>query len=152
MQEICNAEDRSHAEKAIEAFAKTHGAKFPNAVRSAASWLIQTRRWRSPPYCGTWTIGPLASIPVPTRGAQTMTQATIDHPFLAQRLREWLIFRAVTLKLPWERDDLLASPNWLQLKTAAGTNTRAIEILAEAGRTNRIRNTARTGLTNRSTS
>ena len=32
MQEICNAEDRGHAEKAIEAFAKTYGAKFPKAV------------------------------------------------------------------------------------------------------------------------
>ncbi|MFI0907055.1 IS256 family transposase [Streptomyces sioyaensis] len=32
MQEIYNAEDRAHAEKAIEAFAKTYGAKFPKAV------------------------------------------------------------------------------------------------------------------------
>jgi hypothetical protein len=29
MQEIYNAEDRGHAEKAIEAFAVTCGAKFP---------------------------------------------------------------------------------------------------------------------------
>ncbi|MYT68357.1 MULTISPECIES: IS256 family transposase [unclassified Streptomyces] len=32
MQEICNAEDRAHAEKAIEAFARTYGAKWPKAV------------------------------------------------------------------------------------------------------------------------
>jgi putative transposase len=32
MQEIYNAEDRTHAEKAIEAFAKPYGAKFPKAV------------------------------------------------------------------------------------------------------------------------
>ena len=32
MQEIYNAEDRNHAEKAIEAFTKTYGAKFPKAV------------------------------------------------------------------------------------------------------------------------
>lgn len=32
LQEIYNAEDRSHAEKAIEAFAKTYGTKFPKAV------------------------------------------------------------------------------------------------------------------------
>nr|WP_323181695.1 transposase [Streptomyces antibioticus] len=31
-QEICNAEDRTHAEKAVEAFAKTHGAKWPKVV------------------------------------------------------------------------------------------------------------------------
>ncbi|MFE4413086.1 transposase [Streptomyces sp. NPDC056821] len=32
MREIYNAEDRAHAEKAIEAFAKTYGAKWPKAV------------------------------------------------------------------------------------------------------------------------
>lgn len=32
MQEIYNAEDRGHAEKAIEAFARAYGAKFPKAV------------------------------------------------------------------------------------------------------------------------
>jgi putative transposase len=32
MQEIDNAEDRAHAEKAIEGFAKTYGAKFPKAA------------------------------------------------------------------------------------------------------------------------
>lgn len=32
MQEICNAEDRDHAQKAIEVFAKTYGPKFPGAV------------------------------------------------------------------------------------------------------------------------
>ncbi|MGW2935991.1 IS256 family transposase [Streptomyces sp. NPDC001156] len=32
MQEIYNAEDRAHAEKAIEAFARIYGAKWPKAV------------------------------------------------------------------------------------------------------------------------
>ncbi len=32
LQKICNAQDRAHAEKAIEAFAKTYGAKWPKAV------------------------------------------------------------------------------------------------------------------------
>ncbi|MCX5214754.1 IS256 family transposase [Kitasatospora sp. NBC_00240] len=32
MQEIYNAEDRTHAEQAIEAFAKTYGTKWPKAV------------------------------------------------------------------------------------------------------------------------
>ncbi|ANH94335.1 hypothetical protein ACIGZH_24865 [Streptomyces sp. NPDC058319] len=94
----------------------------------------------------------LYACPAYEEWAQAMTQATIDHSFLAQRLREWSLFRAVTLKLPWQPDDLLASSNWLQLKTAAGTNTEAIEILAEAGRTKRIRNTARTSLNHRSES
>lgn len=32
MREICNAEGRAHTEKAIEAVAKTYGARFPKAV------------------------------------------------------------------------------------------------------------------------
>ncbi|MFE5587974.1 transposase, partial [Kitasatospora sp. NPDC056531] len=36
MQEIYNAEDRAHAEKAVEAFAKTYGAKWPKAVAKIA--------------------------------------------------------------------------------------------------------------------
>jgi hypothetical protein len=84
--------------------------------------------------------------------ARAMTGATIDHSFLAQRLREWSLFRAVTLKPPWQPGDLLTSSNWLQLKAAAGTNTEAIEVLAEAGRTKRIRNTARTSLDHPTTS
>ncbi|MGW4382279.1 hypothetical protein [Kitasatospora sp. NPDC004531] len=83
---------------------------------------------------------------------QAMTRATIDHPFLAQRLWEWSLFRAVMLKLPWQPDDLLASSSWLQLKAAAGTNTEAVELLAEAGRTRRIRSTARATLSHRSES
>ncbi|MEU5896570.1 MULTISPECIES: hypothetical protein [unclassified Streptomyces] len=83
--------------------------------------------------------------------AQAMTRATTDHPFLVQRLREWSLFRAVMLKLPWQPDDLLASSNWLQLKTAAGTNTAALDVLAESGRTKRIRHTARVNLDSRRT-
>ncbi|MFD8735923.1 hypothetical protein ACFV06_13525 [Streptomyces sp. NPDC059618] len=90
--------------------------------------------------------------PAYEKWAQTMTQATIDHPFLVQRLREWSLFRAITLELPWQSENLLASSNWLQLKTAAGTNAEAIETLAEAGRTKRIRNAARTGRNHRSES
>lgn len=32
LQEICNAEDRAHAEKAVTAFEKAYGAKFPKAT------------------------------------------------------------------------------------------------------------------------
>ncbi|MET8788165.1 hypothetical protein [Streptomyces sp. NPDC004589] len=84
--------------------------------------------------------------------AQAMTQATIDHPFLTQRLREWSLFRAVTPELPWPPDDLLASSNRLQLKTATTTNTEANRILAEAGRTKRLRNTTKASLDHRSES
>ncbi|MGW3634928.1 hypothetical protein ACWD7F_33105 [Streptomyces sp. NPDC005122] len=78
--------------------------------------------------------------------AEKMTQATTRYPFLTQRLHEWFLFRAVSLRQPWRPDALLDASNWLQLKTAEASNAAALEILADRGRTKRIRNTARINL------
>jgi len=78
--------------------------------------------------------------------AKSMAQATASRPFLAQRLQEWSLFRAVALGQPWHPDTLLDSSNWLQLKAATASNTDAVALLAEQGRTKRIRNTAKTNL------
>ncbi|WP_327692887.1 hypothetical protein [Streptomyces sp. NBC_00459] len=75
-----------------------------------------------------------------------MTRSTTHHPFLTQRLREWSLFRAVTLGQPCRPDALLESSNWLQLKAAETSNAAVLAILAAGGRTKRIRNTARTNL------
>ncbi|MEW1578570.1 hypothetical protein AB0407_10770 [Streptomyces microflavus] len=77
---------------------------------------------------------------------EMMTRTTRGIPFLTQRLREWTLFRAITLRQAWDPDDLLATSNWLQLKTAEGSNTDTLEVLADNGRTKRIRNIARTNL------
>lgn len=74
--------------------------------------------------------------------ARTMTRAVAGRPFLARRLREWSLFRAVALGLPRRPEDLLAASDRLQLKAAAGTCTAARAVLADGGRTKRIRNTA----------
>ncbi|MBW8706815.1 hypothetical protein MBT84_45025 [Streptomyces sp. MBT84] len=37
VQEICNAEDRAHADKAITAFEKAYGSKWPKAVKKVTS-------------------------------------------------------------------------------------------------------------------
>ncbi|MEV5463505.1 hypothetical protein [Streptomyces sp. NPDC002788] len=78
--------------------------------------------------------------------AGAMARTVVRHPFLTRRLREWSLFRAVTLRLPWHPDELLASSDWHQLRTAAGANDEALGVLAERGRTKRIRRTARDGL------
>ncbi|MGW5126828.1 hypothetical protein ACWEQ7_22810 [Streptomyces sp. NPDC004069] len=78
--------------------------------------------------------------------AEKMPQATTRCPFLTRRLREWCLFRAVTLGQPWRPDTLLESSDWLQLKTAEAANAAALEILADPGRTKRIRDTARMSL------
>ncbi|MFD8223245.1 hypothetical protein ACFV16_03625 [Streptomyces massasporeus] len=78
--------------------------------------------------------------------AEVMARLVTGHPFLVRRLEEWALFRAVALRLPWHRDDLLAASDWFQLKAADGTNPEALRLLAESGRTKRIRNTARESL------
>ncbi|MEU7718324.1 hypothetical protein [Streptomyces tibetensis] len=89
----------------------------------------------------------LCPTPVWEEWARAMARVVGDRPFLVRRLREWALYRAVTLGLPWDEDDLLASSDWLQLRTAAGSSPEALAVLAERGRTKRIRGTARGGLT-----
>jgi hypothetical protein len=74
--------------------------------------------------------------------AQSMTRATSGYPLLERRLREWTLFRAITLGLPWHPHSLTESSDWLQRKTAAAPNPDALALLAEHGRTRRIRNAA----------
>jgi hypothetical protein len=85
--------------------------------------------------------------------ARAMTGVVASYPFLVQRLHEWSLFRAVTLRQSWSPDALTGASNWLQLKIAAdpGATTAAL-ILAEAGRTKRIRNAARAAVARKSRS
>ncbi|MEU6685272.1 hypothetical protein [Streptomyces sp. NPDC046832] len=85
--------------------------------------------------------------PVWQEWAAAMARVVAGRPFLVRRLEEWSLFRCVALRLPWRRDDLLAASDWLQLKAAAGANAEVLVVLAERGRTKRIRSTARAGLT-----
>lgn len=63
--------------------------------------------------------------------------------FSTRRLHEWTLLRAMTLGEPWDAQDLLAASNWLQLRTAEKCSAMpAVDILAEGGRTRRIRTIA----------
>nr|WP_202510752.1 hypothetical protein [Streptomyces sp. SID5643] len=82
--------------------------------------------------------------------AAAVTRVVTGRPFLVRRLEEWSLFRAIALRLPWRPEDLLASSDWLQLKAATGAGRPdalgvldVLDVLAEGGRTKRIRNTAR---------
>ncbi|MFJ7067810.1 hypothetical protein [Streptomyces sp. NPDC101115] len=81
---------------------------------------------------------------------RSMTGTVTGSALLTRRLQEWSLYRAITLRLPWHPDDLLVATDWLQLKTAAGASSAALEILAGGGRTKRIRSTATAGLKRRS--
>jgi hypothetical protein len=80
--------------------------------------------------------------------AQSAAQVTADRPFLAQRLREWTLLRAIALNQPWDPSALTEASNWLQLKIAETPTmpSAALTLLAAEGRTKRIRHTARTSL------
>jgi hypothetical protein len=91
---------------------------------------------------GPGEVGVGAEVSLVDRPLQEGVQTRALFP--ARRLREWALFRAITLSLPWHPDALLESSDWLQRKTAAASNIDALAILAERGRTRRIRNTTRT--------
>ncbi|SMQ17072.1 hypothetical protein SAMN06272771_3454 [Streptomyces sp. Ag82_O1-12] len=93
----------------------------------------------------------LFATPLWEEWAEAIARVMTGHAFPVRRLQEWSLLRAVVLGLPWHRDDLLGASDWLQLKAAAGRNPEALQVLAESGRTKRIRNAARTGLGRRGT-
>ncbi|MFF3446668.1 hypothetical protein ACFYXJ_05935 [Streptomyces sp. NPDC002667] len=76
-----------------------------------------------------------------------MTGPVASDDFSTRRLDEWTVLRAMTLNEPWEVANLLAASNWLQLRTAEKSSAMtALEVLAENGRTRRIRTIAKSRL------
>lgn len=79
---------------------------------------------------------------------QAMADAVAGRSFLTARLADYSLFRAVILDAQWSAESLIEGSAWLQrLVSAHPQANRAHEILAKAGRTHRIRATARTNLT-----
>ncbi|MET8413545.1 hypothetical protein ABZV34_36820 [Streptomyces sp. NPDC005195] len=87
----------------------------------------------------------LLTDPAFTAWAQTMAMAIGDRPFLARRLREWSLLRAIALDEPWTAEELTTASDWFQ-RTATVvlvvTSPEALSLLAERGRTRRVRNAA----------
>ncbi|MEV7522295.1 hypothetical protein [Streptomyces sp. NPDC091371] len=79
------------------------------------------------------------------RWARTMTPLIADRGFLTRRLHEWTLLRAVALGEPWVADALLGATDWFQRMastTQIVTSSDALTLLAERGRTRRVRNAA----------
>lgn len=87
----------------------------------------------------------LLTDPAFTAWAQTLAGAIGDRPFLARRLREWTLLRAIALDEPWTAEELTTASDWFQ-RTASVvlvvTSPEALGLLAEQGRTRRVRNAA----------
>jgi hypothetical protein len=93
----------------------------------------------------------LHHVPAYLAWAERMAGVIDHYPFLAQRLHEWSLFRAITLATPWSADTLIAASDWLQHKVAtSATSPEALTVLAESGRTRRVRNTAKSKINRKS--
>ncbi|WP_327363629.1 hypothetical protein [Streptomyces sp. NBC_01296] len=75
--------------------------------------------------------------------ARAMDTAIGARAFPARRLREWTLLKAITDGEPWSPAELTAASDWCQ-RTAAQSlpSYEALDLLAAAARTRRVRNTA----------
>lgn len=74
-----------------------------------------------------------------------MAAVVADRAFLARRLGEWGLLRALALDEPWAAEELTGASDWFQrtVTTAPAVTSRdALGLLAARGRTRRIRNAA----------
>ena len=93
------------------------------------------------------TAGHLGSGERYARWHERIAPVVEDHEFLRRRLEEWALFNAIAGENAWSDSDLTNASNWLQRKAAEHAHSpRALAILAEHGRTNRVRATARSRL------
>lgn len=80
-----------------------------------------------------------------TAWAQTLTEGIADRDFLTLRLREWTLLRTIALGEPWTAEELTGATDWFQRMVATTQITpspEALRLLAERGRTRRVRNSA----------
>ncbi|MFF1899676.1 hypothetical protein [Streptomyces sp. NPDC058206] len=80
-----------------------------------------------------------------TAWAQTLTEVIADRDFLTLRLREWSLLRTIALGEPWTAEELTGGTDWFQRMAATMRITpspEALRLLAERGRTRRVRNAA----------
>jgi hypothetical protein len=64
-----------------------------------------------------------------------------------RRLHEWTLLKDIDSADPWSTADLIEASDWLQRRIAEHTGSQqALTVLADQGRTSRIRDTAHTRL------
>ncbi|MFC9004501.1 hypothetical protein [Streptomyces microflavus] len=87
----------------------------------------------------------LLTDPAFTAWAQMMATAVADRSFLTRRLSEWTLLRAIALDEPWTAEDLTTASDWFQRTASTAqivTSSEVLSLLAERGRTRRVRNAA----------
>lgn len=77
--------------------------------------------------------------------AEPVLDAVGADGFIARRVQEWGLFKALQSGAPVDREALAAATNWLQRKVVEAADSAAVlAVLGEVGRTKRIRNLAKT--------
>jgi hypothetical protein len=77
--------------------------------------------------------------------AEPVVDAVGADGFIARRVQEWALFKALQSGEPVDREALAAASNWLQRKVVEEADSAAVlAALGEAGRTKRVRNLAKT--------
>lgn len=114
---------------------------------SGRSCSTRTPRWRSRLSCAIWMDKHHASSSSLRNGSTTGPglAAVVDpFPYLRRRLAEWALLRRLAASQPGSPDELVTASDWCQ-RTAANTALPpdALLVLAERGRTRRIRAAAR---------
>ncbi|MFC9621775.1 hypothetical protein ACFTXM_17875 [Streptomyces sp. NPDC056930] len=75
-----------------------------------------------------------------TAWARAMAEISTEREFLARRLREWTSLRSITLGEPWGSEEVTTGSDWFQRKAVETLSSPAVlTLLAEAGRTRRVR-------------
>ena len=87
----------------------------------------------------------LLTDPAFTAWARAFATTVGDRSFLTRRLREWTLLRAIALDEPWTAEELTTASDWFQRTAStelAAASPEALRLLAERGRTRRVRNAA----------
>ncbi|MFE2549456.1 hypothetical protein ACFXGI_13035 [Streptomyces sp. NPDC059355] len=75
--------------------------------------------------------------------ARAMGTAIGARPFPARRLREWILLKAIADGEPWSAAELTAASDWCQRTAAQSLSSyEALDQLAAAARTHRVRSAA----------
>jgi hypothetical protein len=77
--------------------------------------------------------------------AEPVVDVVGSDGFVARRVQEWVLFKALQSGEPVDREALAAASNWLQRKVVEEADSAAVlAVLGEVGRTKRVRNLAKT--------
>ncbi|MFJ4708858.1 hypothetical protein ACIP6I_28965 [Streptomyces anulatus] len=75
-----------------------------------------------------------------TTWAREMAEISTQREFLTRRLREWTLLRTITAGEPWSSEEFTAGSDWFRRKAVEALSSPAVlTLLAEAGRTRRVR-------------